>query len=165
MSGAAFIVIELLFLGATQVLGGTPWTVIGVLGFLAVAFSKTRDSSLVLLVPGLLWLVLSRLTGNRELYFPYTISLAALAATELSSKREWLGLAGAAGVVAAFMAIRTMQNATARVLLVELAIAVAIMLVVFAAIHLSRRRVGRQFAIDAAIVATASLLGYAGLAC
>jgi hypothetical protein len=165
MPAAGFILVELLFLASTHLFGGPPWTVIGVLAFLGLSFSGSRGSGLAILAPSLLWLVLARLTGNRELFFPYTIYLAAFVATELSAKRWWLGVAGAAGVIAAFMAIRTMQNAGTRVLLVELAIAAAILLAIFAAIHLSRRTAGRRFQIDAAIVAAASLLAYAGLAC
>ena len=63
-------------------------------------------------------------------------------------------------VVAAFMGIRVIQDATARVLAVELAVAVAILAAVTVAVPLMDRRPWGAVA----VAAVASLAAYAGLA-
>jgi len=63
-------------------------------------------------------------------------------------------------IVVLFLAIRASQRASPRVLGVELAVAVLILLIVVGTLRLSR---GRS-AVEAAVVGLASLLAYASLA-
>jgi hypothetical protein len=159
MSTLSFLAVELLFLGATHVLGGPPWTMIGMIAFIAQVFIGVRLESVARLLPSLLWLVLFRVSGDRELFFPYTMYLASHVALGFSQRNIWLASLGGGGIVAAFMTIRVLQNATFRVLAVELVVAVAILAVALVAHAWSRK----QAASDALIVAGASLLAYVSL--
>jgi hypothetical protein len=126
----SFIVVEVLFLAIAHVYGGTPWAIVGMIAFMAQIFTQVfsgiRPESLLLVVPSLIWLVLFRVTGNRELFFPYTMFLATGVAVRAVERSPWLGMLGGGAVVTAFMVIRVLQNATTRVLAVELVIAAAI---------------------------------------
>ena len=170
-----FIIIELLFLAVTHMFGGPPWTVIGAIAVVAQTLGGIRIESLALMVPSLVWLGLSHATGNRELFFPYTIYLASCVAMRGSDRVDlatWLGPLGGAFVVAAFMIIRILQQATVRILVVEFVVAAAILALVVAARavgrrhseHVARVAPSATFAWRAAIVAASSLLAYASLA-
>jgi hypothetical protein len=103
--------------------------------------------------------VLFRVSGDRELFFPFAMYLASHVALGFSQRNIWLASLGGGGIVAAFMTIRVLQNATFRVLAVELVVAVAILAVALVAHAWSRK----QAASDALIVAGASLLAYVSL--
>jgi hypothetical protein len=173
MSHLIFIIAELLFLAVTHIFGGPPWTVIGAIAIVAQTLGGARIESLALIVPGLAWLALSHATGNRELFFPYTMYLASCVALRDSQRTTqraaWLGPLGGAAIVAAFMVIRILQQATVRVLAVEFVVAAAIFALMVMAGSWSRGRVAHvapaaRFAWQAALVATSSLLAYASLA-
>jgi hypothetical protein len=173
MSSVVFIVVELLFLAVAHIFGGPPWAVIGALTVVLLSLGGIRIESLALMVPSLAWLVLSHATGNRELFFPYTMYLASCVALRDSQRATqrttWLGPFGGAAVVVAFMVIRILQQATVRVLVVEFVVAAAILALVVVAGSWSRHRVAHaapaaNFACRAAIVAASSLLAYASLA-
>jgi len=173
MSSVVFIIVELLFLAVAHIFGGPPWAVIGALAVVLLSLGGIRIGSLALMVPSLAWLVLSHATGNRELFFPYTMYLASCVALRDSQRSTqlttWLGPFGGALIVAAFMVIRILQQATVRVLVVAFVIAAAILALVVVTGSWSRRRVGHvapatHLAWRAAIVAVSSLLAYASLA-
>ena len=173
MAHLIFIIVELLLLAVAHRFGGPPWTVIGALAVVLLALRGIRIESLALVVPSLAWLALSHATGNRELFFPYTMYLAscvALLDSQRSTQRAaWLGPLGGAAIVATFMVIRILQQATVRVLAVEFVVAAAILAVVVVAGSWSCGRVAHvappaQLAWRAAIVAASSLLAYASLA-
>jgi hypothetical protein len=157
---AGFIAVELAYLAAAHIVGGPPWTVVGMLAFVAPLVTGLRRASLALLLPSLTWLVLFRVTGNRELFFPFTMYVAAYLAVSLAERDARLGVAGGSFVVATFLGIRVLQRATVPVLAVECVVAAAILAAVVAA----RAMLRKQQATDAMIVAGASLLAYAGLA-
>ena len=161
----SFIVVEVLFLAIAHVYGGTPWAIVGMIAFIAQIFTQVfsgiRAESLLLVVPSLIWLALFRVTGNRELFFPYTMFLATGVAVRAVERTPWLGVLGGSAVVTAFMVLRIVQNATSRVLAVELVIAAAILACAVAARSMSERQTILR---DAAIVAVSSLLAYASLA-
>ena len=169
MAHLIFIIIELLFLAVTHIFGGPPWTVIGAIAVVAQTLGGVRIESLALMVPSLVWLALSHATGNRELFFPYTMYLASCVALRATERTPWLGPLGGAAIVAAFMVIRILQQATVRVLVVEFVVAAAILALVVVAGSGIRRRLAHvapptNFACRAAIVAASSLLAYASLA-
>jgi hypothetical protein len=169
MSTVVFIIVELLFLAVAHSFGGPPWTVISALAVVLLAFRGIRIESLVLIVPSLVWLALSHATGNRELFFPYTMYLASCVAVRAAERPAWLGPVGGGVVVAVFMVIRILQQATVRVLAVELVVAVAILALVVVAGSWSRRHSEQvahvtPVAWHAAIVVGSSLLAYASLA-
>ena len=159
-STIVFIVLEAVCLGATQVFGGWPWTVIAGAALGAIAVVDLRPSALAMVVPGLVWLALFRFTGDRELFFPFTISLASLAA--LRSGRGGLarGVAGGGLIGGLFLAIRASQQATAKVLGVEALVVGLILAAVLAALPPCRQRP----ALEGAVVVLASLAAYASLA-
>jgi len=166
MSSAIFIISELLFLAVAHWFGGPPWTVIGALAVVAQTLGGARLGSLTLVLPSLLWLALANTTGNRELFFPYTMYLASCVAVGSIAPSRWPGQLGGGVVVAAFMIIRILQQATVRVLAVELMVAAAILALVVAACTWGRRHVVHVSSVawHAAIAVAASLLAYASLA-
>ena len=169
MATLVFIVVELIFLAVTHVFGGPPWAVIGAIAVVLLALGGIRIESLALMVPSLVWLGLSHATGNRELLFPYTMYLASCVALRATERTPWLGPLGGAAIVAAFMVIRILQQATVRVLVVEFVVAAAILALVVVAGSGIRRRLAHvapptNFACRAAIVVASSLLAYASLA-
>lgn len=157
---AGFLAVELAYLAAAHVLGGPPWTVVGMLAFVAPMITGFRHASLWTLLPSVVWLVLFRATGDRELFFPFAMSVAAALAVTLAERDVRLGAAGGGFVVAVFLAIRILQQATFRVLVVEMIVAA----VILAAVVAARATRQRRPVTDVAIVAAASLLAYAGLA-
>jgi len=169
MASLILIIVELLFLAVAHSFGGPPWAVIGALAVVLLAFRGIRLESLALMVPSLSWLGFSYATGNRELFFPYTMYLAscvAMRGSDRAARATWLGPLGGAAVVAAFMVIRILQQATLRVLAVEFVVAAAILALVVVARSWSRRHGVHvnPFAWHAAIVVASSLLAYASLA-
>jgi len=164
-SRLSFIVVEVLFLAIAHAYGGPPWAIVGMVAFIAQiltqVFSGIRPESLLLVVPSLIWLAFFCATGNRELFFPYTMYLATGVAVRAAERTPWLGMLGGGAVVTAFMILRILQNATSRVLAVELVIAAAILAVAVAARSMSERQ---TIVRDTAIVAVSSLLAYASLA-
>lgn len=157
---ALFIAAEILLLAAAQSLGGWPWTVIAAAAIGGLCGAELRPGTLALLLPGFAWLVLFRVTGNRELFFPFTMHLAGVVVLVLGRRAPWLGTSAGGGIVALFLAIRASQQAGATVLGVEFAVAGTILAVVVAVLPLARGRISRE----AAVVGLSSLLAYAGLA-
>ncbi len=158
MDAFVFLLLEMLFLAAAHWLGGPPWTAVGAVAIVSQAFVRPQPARLLLLVPALVWLGLFRLSGNRELFFPYAMALAACVSLPLAARSTWLG--GGGLMVGTFLLIRILQQAGGRVLAVELAVAAVILALVLAVASRARGR----WSLKAAIVATASLLAYAGLA-
>jgi predicted GNAT family N-acyltransferase len=165
---AAFIIAELVFLAAAHFLGGTAWVALGVLAMIGQVAADFRLTPLLGLLPAAFWMAAQAITGNRELFFPYAMALAAHLAGQFAGRagqrsvgRGQVAAAAAGGLmVAAFLAIRVIQAATARVLAVEAAVAVGILAACVAALPAATsRRWG-----SVAIAAAASLLAYVGLA-
>jgi hypothetical protein len=160
MQRIGFIVGEVLFLAVAQIVGGPPWTLVGGAAFMLLAFTGPRLDTLLLAALSLAWLGAATATGNRELFFPYAMHLAAVALCRLGGRGVGRGLAAGVIVAAVFLAIRVAQQATPRVLAVEGAVAVAIL----AGAALARGRWPQGGAVDAAIVAASAVLAWAGLA-
>lgn len=158
-----FIAMELVFLWAAHRFGGPPWAVLGAIAIFAQLAGGVRIASLAVAAPSLAWLALSNATGNRELYFPYAMYLAGCAAVSAADRAVWLGPVGGGVVVAAFVVIRMLQQATVRVLAVECAVAVAILALVLATRGRQPRSLSHP-AWHATLATAASLLAYAGLA-
>jgi hypothetical protein len=173
MSHVIFIIVELLFLAVTHMFGGPPWTVIGAIAVVAQSLGGARFESLAFVMPSLAWLALSHATGNRELFFPYAMYLASCVALrdsqQATQRMAWLGPLSGAAIIAAFMVIRILQQATVRVLAVEFVVAAAILALVVVAGSWSLGRVApaapaARYACRAAIIVAASLVAYASLA-
>lgn len=159
-STPAFILTELAFLAAAHVLGGPPWVALGVLVMIGQVVADFRIRPLIGLLPAVGWLVAHPLTGNRELFFPYAIALAAHLAGQFIDRGRPTAAATGALVVVAFLGIRVLQAATLPVLAVEAAVATVILALAVAVLPAAARRPWGRLAVDVG----ASLLAYAGLA-
>jgi hypothetical protein len=159
MHDIAFILAELAFLAATHFFGGPPWTVIGTVAFIAQVFIGFRTAPLAMLAPSLFWLAGFHATGNRELFFPFTMYLSSFVAVQLADRSMGLGACGGSMVVCVFMVIRTLQNATPRVLAFELLLASLIL----AGVLLAHRLAPKRPLWSAVIVVVSSFLAYACL--
>lgn len=160
MQRIGFVVGEVAFLAVAFACGGPPWTLVGGAAFTLLASAGPRLETLLLAAPSLAWLGASIATGNRELFFPYAMQLAAVVVCRLCDRGALRGLAGGGLVGGVFLAIRVAQQATPRVLAVECAVAVAIL----AGAALARAKWPQGGGVDAAIVAAAALAAYGGLA-
>lgn len=158
-----FVFAELSFLALAHRFGGPPWTVIGAIAIVMQTTGGVRLASLGGMAPSLAWLGLYHATGNRELFFPYSMYLAGYAALPAAGAAGRLGPIGGGLIVAAFLVIRILQQATPRVLAVECAVAIAILALVLAARPRRPTHVSPH-AWQAAVAATASGLAYASLA-
>ena len=160
MQRIGFVVGEVAFLAVAQLVGGPPWTLVGGAAFVLVAFARPSIEALLLAAPSLAWLGASVATGNRELFFPYAMHLAAVSMCRLAGRGVGRSLAAGGAVAAVFLAIRVSQQATPRVLAVECTVAAAILV----GAAFARARWPQGGAIDAAIVVASALLAWAGLA-
>jgi hypothetical protein len=109
-SVAAFAVAALCFFA-----GGWPWAVIALATFCFVR----NESALGVAAIGLFWLALFHLTGDRRLFFPFSIQFALQAAFSR-------GIFASASIVAIFLTIRVAQGASASVLGVEILVAAVV---------------------------------------
>ena len=122
-----FTTLALLLLFTSLGLGGRPWAFICMLALITQCFNDPRIASLALIAPSLCWAAAFHWTGNRELFFPFSIYLAAYVAVVLSRRKAWLGLFGGTIVTAAFVVVRIQQFASVPVLAVEIAAALGIL--------------------------------------
>jgi hypothetical protein len=152
---------ELAILAVAQVLGGPPWTVLAALALVAESIGGLGVPGLMRLAACLVWVAAFRTMGNRELFFPYAMYLAAHAGLHLAARDVRLGIVGSVLVVAAFLAFRVVQGASRGVLAVELAVAAAIMIGVFVTRQLAP--VVRHDRRDVALAVAASVAACAGL--
>ena len=165
VSTATFIALEILCLAATQIWGGWPWTAIGGTAIAVLAGVDLRPASLTMAAPSLVWLALFQATGNRELFFPFTIHLASLVALRLGWENLWRGMAGGGLIGGFFLIIRALQQASVKVLGVESVVTALILGLVLSTLPVIRGRdtaVGN--AVGGGVVVLASLLAYASLA-
>ena len=136
-----------LVLLASYWFGGWSWCLLCA----AVVIAQGRDSApgAYAVAPGLIWLGLFAFTGDRRLFFPFAMYQAVVFG------QSWRGgfAAGSALIIALFTMIRIEQEASFRVLAVELLVAIAAALAGAAC---------RRFGPVAAAVA-ASLVALAGL--
>lgn len=159
MRTAAFIVVELAFLAVAHVLGGPAWTVLGAIACVGQAVGGLRPAALATVAPALLWAIAAKATGNRELYFPFAMHLAAATAAVPPAGRPLTSLAAGAAIGVAFLAIRWLQDATPRVLAVETAAAMVVLVAAVAARNQCADAASRWW-----IPAAAALLALACLA-
>jgi predicted GNAT family N-acyltransferase len=159
-SATLFLIAELAFLAAAHFLGGPPWVALGVLAMVGQVAADFRLPPLVGLLPAGFWIAAHAITGNRELFFPYAMALAAHLAGQFIGRGRSMATAAGGLIVIAFLAIRVMQAATAKVLAVEAAVAVVILAACVAVLPVAKLRPWGLVG----IATVASLLAYAGLA-
>lgn len=158
------LVVEAAFLAVAHAVGGPPWTIVAAIGFTVLAIGARRHDGgwrepLWLILPSLGWLAASWATGNRELFFPFTMYLAAHAALTVSRHGRVATAVAGGVVVAAFLVFRVLQGATPRVLAVEAIAAGAILAA--ACVAIARRE--RSLPGDGLILALASAAAWLSL--
>lgn len=154
-----FVAGELALVAALHLLGGPAWVALGVLVCCGQVVADFRVAPLALLAPAVGWAAWHHVSGNRELFFPYAMSLAAHAAGQFAARgRTAAGVAGGT-IVAAFLLVRALQRATAGVLAVESVVAAVILAVVVAVQPAADRRPAAALL----VAALASLTAYLGL--
>ncbi len=87
---------------------------------------------------GLMWLLLYCWTGDRRLYFPYTMQFAIQLSELWKGRVPWPAASAGGLMVGSFTLIRIWQGATTQVLVVELV--VALIILIAARLLLGRRR-------------------------
>lgn len=130
MSRAWFLAIEAVLLAAAARVGGPPWAAVAAVACVGHLPAGFRPTVLAPALAALAWLGASALTGNRELFFPYAMHLAAAAFLAVGGWPRG-ALAGGA-VIGAFLAVRVVQSAPQRVLAIEFVAAVAVLAAVAA---------------------------------
>lgn len=99
--------------------GGWEWVLVSLPPLI---FLNRRDQPIAgAAAVGFAWLALCLWTGDRRLFFPFSMHWAAQMAT-LAGRRVRAG----GGMILLFLAIRVAQDATAKVLLVEAIVSVAV---------------------------------------
>jgi len=155
-----FVALEAVLLAVMAVFGGPAWTGMMVLALLAEVAAGSQLAGLAWLVPAVGWLAAALFTANRELFFPYSMAVAAFMACRLRQRSlAAAGWAAAAGVLV-FLGIRFAQQATWQVLATEAAVAVGILLVIGGGCRWLPERPWQT----GLVMAVASGLAYAGLA-
>lgn len=107
--------------------GGWPWALIASI-VLAMLWRTDFRAPIVLgtVLPGLCWIALYQWTGDRRFFFPYAMQYAAQMAATTTGPPVLREIAGSGSIVLVFALIRIAQSAGARVLLVEIVVASAV---------------------------------------
>ncbi|MCX7396228.1 MAG: hypothetical protein NT138_00955 [Planctomycetales bacterium] len=108
----------------------------------------------------LIWLAIFRWMFVRQLFFPYTMHLAACVLLFESDFDKWRGYIQGMIVVAVFIAIRFLQGATNRVVIIELIVAAVILACAIGVYQLTPKNAASR----AIAVVLSSLAAVAGLA-
>ncbi|MDE3165682.1 MAG: hypothetical protein KGN36_07750, partial [Acidobacteriota bacterium] len=115
---------------AAAIFGGWAWTLPCLILWPALYGIRAREGAAAVtaaLAPGLVWLLLFALTGDRRLYFCYSMQFAVHLACLRREHGLRAGAAGGAIPIAVFLAVRVAQAASARVLVVESLVAGALL--------------------------------------
>ena len=156
----AFVAAEAGLIAVAAWFGGPAWTAMTVLALLAEVTAGSQLVGLALLLPAFGWLAAAQITENRELFFPFAITLAACMACRLRRRSFAAAVAGAVFGMGVFLAIRLAQQASWQVLTTEAAVTAGILLVIAAACRWLPERAWAT----GLVMAVAAGLGYAGLA-
>lgn len=120
-------------LGATAYWGGLEWCALCALMLLVLWFAQGRMTARAVIASiagSLLWLAVFQWTGDRRIFFPFAMQLAAQASYVLHGRVVRPALVGGGGFAVAFLLIRTLQQATLSVLAFELAMSIVVILFV-----------------------------------
>jgi hypothetical protein len=159
-STATQSVLALFILATALFFGDVAWAQIFLTAIVLRSQPEFRGERFLLMACSLVWLAMFRWIFVRQLFFPYTIHLAACAVLFASSKEVWRGCVSGTIVVAVFIAIRFLQGATNRVLSIELVVAAVILASAIGFYQLTPKHAGSR----AIVVVLSSLAAVAGLA-
>ena len=125
-STATQSVFVLCILATSLFLGGVAWAQVFLTAIVLQSRPESRHERLLLMACSLVWLVIFRWILVRQVFFPYTLHLAACVVLFGSDYNKWRGAIQGMIVVAVFIAIRFLQGATNRVLIIEAVAGLAI---------------------------------------
>lgn len=146
---------------ATELLfGGVAWAQVFLTAIVLQSRPQSRDERLLVMACSLVWLVIFRWILVRQVFFPYTLHLAACVVLFGSDYNKWRRYIQGMIVVAVFIAIRFLQGATNRVLIIELIVAAGILAAANGFYQLTRKNAASR----AIVVVLSSLAAVAGLA-
>ncbi len=138
---------------AAMAIGGLPWAGISLVGLFAfIAFGANWRDVLMLIIPALFWLAVFHFTGDRRMFFPFSMLFAASLA--LLSKWDVTLV-----ILVLFLLARTLQYATFKVLAVELIVAV----VALCPIYFAQKKLPQLGQWRSAFAVTCSMLAFIGL--
>lgn len=140
--------------------GDVAWAQVFLTAIVLRSRSEFRGERLLLMGCSLVWLALFRWIFLRQLFFPYTMHLAACAVLFASSTKTWRDYVRGMIVVAVFIAIRFLQDATNRVLIIELIVAAIILAFAVGFYQVTSKNAASR----AIVVILSSLAAVAGLA-
>ena len=155
-----FAAVAIVLFSVVLYFGGWPWGAVCLASMVAQSVVDPRvGSTLVAIVPSLLWLALSLRLDNRELFFPFTMLLATYVALLFIDRGFLTSLLMGNLIVAGFTAIRLIQDVTMSVLFLELAVSTGILVIAI----LVTRTLPQNAIVRGFVAAWASLLAFAGL--
>ena len=153
-------VLVLFILATALFLGGVAWAQVFLTAIVLQSRPESRHERLLLMACSLVWLVIFRWILVRQVFFPYTLHLAACVVLSGSDYNKWRGYIQGMIVVAVFIAIRFLQGATNRVLIIELIVAAVILASAIGVYQLTPRNAAAR----TIVVVLSSLAAVAGLA-
>lgn len=159
-STATQSVFVLCILATELFFGGVAWGQVFLTAIVLQSRPQSRDERLLLMACSLVWLVIFRWILVRQVFFPYTLHLAACVVLFGSDYNKWRGYIQGMIVVAVFIAIRFLQGATNRVLIIELIVAAGILAAANGFYQLTHKNAASR----AIVVVLSSLAAVAGLA-
>ena len=122
------------------IFGGWEWALACSIVLLVVMRGKPGLSGVLYTVaPGCFWLTLFCVTGDRRMFFPYSMQYAIQMACLLHGGVLRKTILGGGGVVSVFALIRAGQEASAKVLVVELVVAAVVLALAMAGEGLKMR--------------------------
>ncbi len=159
-STATQSVFVLCILATALFFGGVAWAQVFLTAIALRSRPEFRGERLLIMTCSLIWLAIFRWMFVRQLFFPYTMHLAACVVLFESDFDKWRGYVHGMIVVAVFLAIRFLQGATTRVLAIELIVAAVILAFAICVYQLTpKNAVSRGI-----VVVIASLAAVGGLA-
>jgi hypothetical protein len=110
----------------------------------SLLFCSPNRSHRLLLLPFAVWAAAAGLTGDRELFFPASLSLAVALLLQQQPQIPWRQMTYSGMLTGQFLIIRQLQQATERVLLIECLSAIGILVFATILARYSGRGTGAQ---------------------
>ena len=135
------------------IIGGLPWACISVFGiYTFIAFGANWREVLLLILPAMFWLGVFHFTGDRRMFFPFSILFAA----SFALRSNWTATME---IMVLFLVARILQDATFKVLAVEVLVAMAVL----CPVYFARKKLSARGQWRSAFAVASSLLAFIGL--
>lgn len=141
--------------------GSWEWALIGFVVLITMWWTNVSVFVITTtLVVSFIWLAVFHWTGDRRMFFPFSMQFAVQMPYLLEGRVARPAIMGGGGMVLIFLLVRVIQSATASVLLVEVVVALAILGLVAGVGGSGPAGLGKRLAVGA----IGSALALAGLA-